>query len=191
MNLICSICPVQKLETNIQSLDSALKIISVENLPYVQKQILDYSKAYEIFYNLRVYLVAHLSLDTSNERAKIEESKVSKYGSNLNQTSLELMYFVGALNQEQLNVFFSNPDMKAYEFSFQYFRQRMKQLLPKDREKLISQMSQFGPQAFSNLYEEISGKARLDLPSIKDKKLSKAETMNMLYHANPELRKEA
>jgi oligoendopeptidase F len=161
------------------------------NINELQILIQSYVTAYEKYYNLLSYCVAVLALETQNERGLAEDSKARALGSQLNQINIELLFKAAELNEEDWNKLFQPNEMKPLLFTFSFFKKRKAQLLDKEREKLAEQLFQFGPQAFGTLYNEISGKIRIQLNSFPNKEMSKAEVLNLLFQDNKELRKEA
>lgn len=162
-----------------------------QDLSSFKSLILDLNKTNLILESLYVYCVAVTSLNTQDEKARAEYASVRSLHATLTAAILEARYQACELSVTEWDKLFSDPQMLPLKSGFEIFKKNKSNLLDSESEKLISKLYQFGPDAFSSLYQDVSGKILLELDFVPGKKLSKAEAFNYLFHHDGEYRKKA
>lgn len=166
-------------------------VYSKASIQSLQNEILSLSKTEEILQGLYTYCMTTISINTKDEAGKVEHASAKSLYASYNAVLIECKFFVSKLNENDWNSLFQNENLTSMRFYFENFKKNKMQFMDTKSEKLISKLNQYGPEAFGNLYNEVSNKIEIQLDFIPDRKMSKSEVFNYQFHHNASYRKES
>ena len=191
------------VENNIKKIQSMthefLKQISTpENVASEQfilciQQVIELqTDVYTIFYNLRTYIHCEQALDAKNKDAENYDSKLSSLGSNLEMALNPWNLYIAKTTSENFKQILNSKKTKDYLFHYSHQRLQSDTLLSEAEENVISKLKSSGHTAWGNLYEAISGTARVEiLKNGKPEKISVAEAASLTKVNDSDVRKNA
>ena len=191
------------IEATIQKLNSFTKEFS-KNLtevyaPAAEQSILAcqqvlslQTQAIVIFYNMTTYTSCEQSLDAQNKEAEKYDSKLSSLKANLDTSLNPWTLFISKTTQENFTKIMNSDLSKDYLFYYSHQRKMSEFLLSEAEENILTKLKSTGHTAWGNLYDAISGTARVDMAKDgKPEKISIAQAASLTKVNDSEVRKMA
>ncbi len=113
---------------------------------------------------LSVYVSCKSNADSENESLMVLESKVSTMYTKASPISIKLSALLKKCDDDTFKTFIKNSSyLSEIGFAITEARNNAKFTMDEEREKLTSKLSNDGIIAWSNLYDKISGKLKIEL----------------------------
>lgn len=158
----------------------------------IQQVIELQTDVYKILYNLKVYTSCEQSLDAENKEAVKFDSILSSLRSNLEMSLNPWNLYIAKTTSENFKHILNSEKTKEYLFHYSHQRLQSDTLLSEAEENVISKLKSSGHSAWGNLYEAISGTARVEiLKNGKPEKISVAEAASLTKVNDSDVRKNA
>lgn len=139
--------------------------------------------------NLRVFVDCLLSVNSKDDVAQKVNSVILKLNSELRVLATSCEQFLMRADESTLEKYLDSPATTNERFYWNHARKRKDLLLDGDQERLLAQFRQFGIDAWSDLYDRISGSLKVSLPDQDEVGL--AQAAGMLRDPNSLIRKNA
>jgi oligoendopeptidase F len=148
-----------------------------------------YEKAIVVYWNLHTYLTCELSLDAKNALALKAHSQVHKLQAELAAVTKTRDLYLVRCPEETLKTYLSFRETEPQTFHWREERKKQDLLLSPEEEKTLAQFRVFGELAWGDLYEQVTGTMRVQIPSKGEVGL--AQAAGLLRDANENNRREA
>lgn len=145
-----------------------------------------------LFFNLSTFTSCEQSLDAQNKEAEKMDSQLSALNSKLEIALNPWNLFITKTTEENFKKVICAEKTKDYAFFYAHQRQLNQTLLSNVEENVLSKMKATGHSAWGNLYDAISGTARVEI--LKNgtlQKVSIAEAASLTKVNDSETRKNA
>lgn len=145
-----------------------------------------------LFYNLSTFTSCEQSLDAQNKEAEKMDSRLSALSSKLEIALNPWNLFLTKTTDQNFKKIISSEKTKDYTFFYSHQRQLNQTILSNAEENVLTKLKSSGHTAWGNLYDAISGTARVEI--LKDgslQKVSIAEAASLTKVNDSEIRKNA
>jgi oligoendopeptidase F len=193
----------QLIESNISKINSFtqeyLKNLSETAQPVAESFLLALhqvvglqTETKTVFFNLSTFTSCEQSLDAQNKDAEKMDSQLSALNSKLEIALNPWNLFITKTTEENFKKIVSSEKSKDYSFYYSHQRKLNQTLLSNAEENVLTKMKSTGHTAWGNLYDAISGTARVEI--LKNgtlQKVSIAEAASLTKVNDSETRKNA
>ena len=134
------------------------------------------------------FVLCKLSENTKNAKAQILQEHVKKLSAEIEKTGIELDDQLRELSDDAFETLLCQKELKSFTFILKERRQRAQEMLPKDQESLITDLSIDGYHGYSQMFYILH--SRLKFP-FEDQMLSYSQIENKLTDTCKKTRDEA
>jgi oligoendopeptidase F len=117
-------------------------------------------QAYILLHNLIVFVQCELSIDATNNLALKIQSELEIVSAKLSSAVTPTQLFLKRASDTIIEAYLAHSHTQAQEFTLKYARTQSDTLLPESEEILLTKLNLHGPQAWANLYNQVSGNLR-------------------------------
>ncbi len=187
---------IQKIQTFTKEFQKNLaepEAVATEQFILAVQEIVGLqTSVFTIFYNLMTYTSCEQSLDAENKEATRMDSNLNSLKSNLDIALNPWNLFIAKTTDANFKKITASEKTKDFLFSYSHQRKMNLTLLSDAEENVITKLKAAGHLAWGNLYDAISGTARVEI--IKDGKpemISIAQAASLTKTQDSEIRKMA
>ncbi len=158
----------------------------IENL---QKISLIFERIWIVSYNLLSFVQCELSVDSKNDVAQKQSSVIHKKMSDFQTAYTPVDLYLTKCADDMFEKYLKSPATEPERFMWEQKRRTRDLTLAEKEEMTISQFRQHGLTAWGDVYDQVSGKVTVDMPS--KGKVGLAEASGYLRDTDEQIRKEA
>ncbi|MFN7727972.1 MAG: M3 family oligoendopeptidase [Bdellovibrio sp.] len=140
--------------------------------------------------NLSTFVNCELSVDAKNAAALKAMSQIQKIAADLSTVMKPFEVYLTRADESVLKDYLSSEHTKSETFLWSEKRKMKDLMLSTSEEMTLAQFKQFGLHSWGDMYDQISGSLKVELPS-QSKAVGVAEATGLLRGNDESLRKEA
>jgi oligoendopeptidase F len=150
-------------------------------------------QASTLFHNLRTYVSCERCVDAKADLARQIDSELTQLATNFASATRPFWLFLERAPENVIALYLVHPHTRPEEFFIRQARLQNDLLLTEQEETLLTRMNQFGPTAWGELYNEISGKlvCRVIQPNGQSQDMGLSQASGLLRDADESVRRSA
>lgn len=152
-----------QIHSGVQEINLDIKKIEPQTIAKIQELFIKAESCSILIRNLNTYLSCHLSVDATNAEAKQKNSALEVLFSKFSQAMTPLNIFICRCSDDTFKTLLNHEQLKGYEFSWTQDRKQTVHLLSESEETLMNGLAISGHTAWGNLYNDLSGKLKVNL----------------------------
>lgn len=138
--------------------------------------------------DLQYFIECLLSQDVKDEKALALHSQIVQLKANCDSLGEELNALLAQIDETSFESLLTDSDIHSITFHLREKRQRTKEKLPVNQERLIHQLGIDGYQGWNDIYDAFIGQLRIPSPLSTEETLSVGQAENRLSHPDRRIR---
>lgn len=159
-----------------------------KHLSDIKTKLLDFESLEAHCQDLQYFIECLISQNVQDEEALKLHSQIIQLKANCDSLGEELNAMLAQLNEKSYETLLTDPDLCSITFHLKEKRQRAKQKLPMQQERLVHQLGIDGYQGWNDIYDAFIGQLRIPSPLSSEEILSVGQAENRLSHPDRNIR---